>query len=196
MRTLEHNSVAKLVMVTGNVVSDAEVSDILSSYQYIEDGMTALRFNSENDDDAAFEISADLEVIDIFGNSKDHLNNINYILQKLGWIDCELYSESSEIEHMLLGRLVNINIQRNEICDGAFTSDRRSHDDLVVDAVPTASQSDQEKRDSAELLPVSESKSSDAEIMGTLNEQFVHIQELTLDLSREKEERSDRTPLS
>lgn len=108
-------AVARLIMESGSVVADAEIADVVSSYGYIEDGLTPNRYDHQLEESCGIELSTDFETVDVFGESKDHLNNINYMLQRFGWIDCKLLSVSRDIEHVLLARLVNVSITTNEI---------------------------------------------------------------------------------
>jgi hypothetical protein len=141
------DAVARLIMESGSVVSDAEIADVLSSYGYIEDGLTPNRYDHQVEEGCGVELSADFETVDVFGESKDHLNNINYMLQRFGWIDCKLLSVSRDIEHVLLARLVNVSITTNEIVadlSGAAPSAVNSHpssgpeepDELVIEYTP------------------------------------------------------------
>lgn len=183
LQTLEKNAVAKLVMVQGNLVSDAEVTDILSTYQYVEDGLTPLRFNYQHEDSSIIEISHDLEVIDLFGSSKEHLNNINYILQKIGWIDCELFCESRDIEHMLLGRLVNINITKNEVVGDLATGSDFTIEQEMADVDANTFSSD----DLLQMEQPTSSREAD-EVLHAVNSEFIRTQELTVQLSQAQED--------
>lgn len=192
METLESNAVARLVMVSGSLVSDAEISDVLGSYGYVEDGLTPNRYDHQVEDGCGIELSPTFETIEIFGESKDHLNNINYMLQRFGWIDCELYSQSRDVEHMLLGRLVNINITKNVVEDGAFPLagglelvdlGKESFADEVAVTSMAAPAS----------FPVLESEpprdtDPENEALQMLEGDFHRIQELTLELGRTREE--------
>lgn len=142
-------AVARLIMESGSVVSDAEIADVLSSYGYIEDGLTPNRYDHQVEEGCGIELSADFETVDVFGESKDHLNNINYMLQRFGWIDCKLLSVSRDVEHVLLARLVNVSITTNEIVQdlsgvatpagsGRTASAPEEQDERVIEYTPPA----------------------------------------------------------
>lgn len=192
METLENTAVARLIMVSGNLVSGAEYSDILASYGYVEDGLTPNRYDHQVEDGCAIELSVNLESIDVFGDSKDHLNNINYMIQRFGWIDCELQSQTRNVEHMLLARLVNINITKNTVTGDAFTTAELHRD--MVDGASDALEFTPAARPSptvAAAFPVLENDpghSAEDEALEALEGDFQRIQELTLELAGAREE--------
>lgn len=125
---LEDQAVAKLVMRSGNVVSAIEAEDLISTYGYVMDTVDPNRYNLASDDDASIVLSEDLETLDVYGSARDHLDNINFIIQKLGWSSIDVCCEA-EVATFLLERLSGVDIEKHAVIGEPSHTANRSVDD-------------------------------------------------------------------
>lgn len=112
MHQIPPGAIARLAMVNGSLVSEAEVAQILESYNYQQDGSDPNRWvlMDTGDGSAALVFGSEGEIIDVYSDSDENILNLNYIAMRIGWFDCEIYATDRDVEDKLLLRLVNIGI--------------------------------------------------------------------------------------
>lgn len=114
MYQIPPGAIARLVMVNGSLVSEAEVAQILESYNYQQDNTDPNRWvlmeAGPTDGNAALVFSSEGEIIDVYSDSDENILNLNYIAMRIGWSDCEIYAPDQDLEDRLLLRLVNVGI--------------------------------------------------------------------------------------
>lgn len=114
MYQIPPGAIARLVMVNGSLVSEAEVAQILESYNYQQDGTDPNRWvlmdAGPADGSAALVFGSEGEIIDVYSDSDENILNLNYIAMRIGWSDCEIYATDQDVEDKLLLRLVNVGI--------------------------------------------------------------------------------------
>lgn len=114
MYQIPPSAIARLVMVNGSLVSEAEVAQILESYSYQQDASDPKRWvlmdAGPADGNAALVFGSDGEIIDVYSDSDENILNLNYIAMRIGWSDCEIYATNQDVEDRLLLRLVNVGI--------------------------------------------------------------------------------------
>lgn len=198
MHQIPDGAVARLAMVNGNLVSIAEIAQILESYDYQQDFMNPDRWNlrsdNPNDAESALHVLQDGEVIDVYSESPENMLNVNYIAMRFGWSDCELHSSSSQIEHMLMSRLANLNVVNAAAHAPADEAALPSAFDIPLDnsALPEALPLDSFEVPAFDANALAEFPSAlDTElpVSEALQEDFAQIQQLTLQLS-EAEQRA------
>lgn len=183
-------AIARLVMVNGNLVSLAEIAQVLETYDYEQDLLNSDRWNLQTDNqtdaDAALHVLQDGEIIDVYSESPENMLNVNYIAMRIGWADCELHAINPNIEHMLLGRLANMNVIQSGTETGTSTlpppfempNDVDLPADFTIDDIP-----DMQSLDSLSSLDTS----VDDPIEGLDDDEFAQIQHLTLKLSESEQ---------
>lgn len=114
MYQIPAGAIARLVMVNGSLVSEAEVAQILESYNYQQDGGDPNRWllmdAGPADGGAALVFGSEGEIIDVYSDSDENILNLNYIAMRIGWSDCEIYATDQGVQDKLLLRLVNVGI--------------------------------------------------------------------------------------
>lgn len=114
MYQIPAGAIARLVMVNGSLVSEAEVAQILESYNYQQDGGDPNRWllmdAGPADGGAALVFGSEGEMIDVYSDSDENILNLNYIAMRIGWSDCEIYATDQGVQDKLLLRLVNVGI--------------------------------------------------------------------------------------
>lgn len=115
MYQIPPGAIARLVMVNGSLISEAEVAQILESYNYQQDGSSdpnrwVLMDTGPVDSNAALVFGSEGQIIDVYSDSDENILNLNYIAMRIGWSDCEIYATNQDVEDKLLLRLVNVGI--------------------------------------------------------------------------------------
>lgn len=192
MHQISDGAVARLVMVNGNLVSIAEIAQILESYEYQQDFMNPdrwnLRSNNPSDAEAALHVLQDGEVIDVYSESPENMLNVNYIAMRFGWSDCELHSLTPQIEQMLMSRLANLHVVNAVAHNPADVPALPANFDVTLNnqALPETLPIDSfEVRgfDASALAELPDALGSGLPVSEALQEDFAQIQHLTLQLS-------------
>lgn len=130
MYQIPTGAIARLVMVNGSLVSEAEVAQILESYSYQQDSNNPNRWvlmDGPADGNAALVFSNEGEIIDVYSDSDENILNLNYIAMRIGWSDCEIYTINQEVEDKLLVRLVNVGIANQSTAAGTAAPEPAPH---------------------------------------------------------------------
>lgn len=191
MHQIPDGAVARLAMVNGNLVSIAEVAQILESYDYQQDFMNPDRWNlrsdNPNDAEAALHVLQDGEVIDVYSESPENMLNVNYIAMRFGWSDCELHSSTPQIEQMLMSRLANLNVVNAAAHAPADEPALPATYDVTLDnaALPETLPIDSFEVPGFDANALSElpALGSELPVSEALQDDFAQIQQLTLQLS-------------
>lgn len=114
MQKIPAGAIARLVMVSGSLLPDAEVADIIMSYGYQQDatnlGKWVLTDSVSAGSDVALILSSSGEIIDVYSDYGENILNLNYIAMRIGWSECEIYAVNEDVETKLITRLVNVGI--------------------------------------------------------------------------------------
>lgn len=116
-QTLPLNASARLLMRNGSPCSIAEFVIFAEQCGYEQDAEVVNRFvlndGSSEPGSCAIEVddvSTPPEAITVFGLGNDHFSNLNYLMQKSGWLSCSVTSADEDINVKLLSRLASVEV--------------------------------------------------------------------------------------
>lgn len=104
---VEDGAVARLVMVKGSLVEEAGLRDIIDEYRYIPHTDDPYAFNlMDYQGFISFEQEGD--IVNIYGDGEtdviEHASNLDRILKKAGWGECDLSVTNGEIYNQIMSR--------------------------------------------------------------------------------------------
>lgn len=115
MSNLPQFAAAQLVMLNGSLCSVAELAIYLEQYGYQEDPPDSNRWVFVGEDpqhaQCSLEVGNEGELFTIYGEAAEHFTNLNYLMQKAGWVECSVLSRSQDVEAKLLARLVSVDVK-------------------------------------------------------------------------------------
>ena len=194
MYSIPPGAIARLVMDNGSLVSEAEVAQILESYNYQQDAADQNRWvlmdSDPSDNNAALVFGSNGEIIDVYADSDENILNLNYIAMRIGWADCEIYATNQDIEDKLLLRLVNVGIANSSGLSEARTMEpdtqSKASESVSALTVPATTATD-----TPVAKPLVAPKASPVEpAIEAMNEDYQLMQQLRVRLA-EAEQRSE-----
>lgn len=192
MYQIPTGAIARLVMVSGSIVSEAEVAQILESYNYQQDSNDPNRWVLMDagmvDGNAALVFSNEGEIIDVYSESDENILNLNYIAMRIGWADCEIYTINQDVEDKLLVRLVNVGIANQSSPNGVVEPEPTPR--AATPASAPASPIELAETVPAKPPAAPTSTPAEASAIDSMNEDYQQLQQLRVKLA-EAEQRNE-----
>ena len=100
-------AVARLVMIKGSLVEEAGLRDIIDEYRYIPHSDDPYAYNlMDHQGFISFEQQGD--VVNIYGDGEtditEHAGNLDRILKRAGWGECDISVTNSEVYNHIMSR--------------------------------------------------------------------------------------------
>lgn len=201
LNTFSADQTARLTMKTGNPCSVAELAIFLEQYEYAQDPNDEHRFVLQDEDGRRADepcvivlsnLSAPVEVLDIYGYEIAHFTNLNHLMNRAGWDSCSVVCRDADVSVKMLARFISVDVaSAGEMLPASSLEANPSATSNVITMAPTPGPASEPQHLVAENAPPLPVESTSPDNMGASEQELALAQKkitsLTIQLNNAQE---------